>query len=113
MNAPSFEYFFRIKLARQEQTHTMKKERIEAAKVRLQFESLWGLVLMLLAREKQLHGDTMVQGRDGGSDCLKKQGREKQSCYDSPPGRLFDSKIMVELKILVVKLCHDHAVVVD
>ena len=69
--------FSRINLSRQEQTHTMKKERIEAAKVRLQFESLWGLVLMLLAREKQIHGDTMVQGRDGGSDCLKKQGREK------------------------------------
>ena len=79
LNAPSFEYFFRIKLARQEQTHTMKKERIEAAKVRLQFESLWGLVLMLLAREKQIHGDTMVQGRDGGSDCLKKQGSDKEN----------------------------------
>ena len=71
--------FSRIKLARQEQTHTMKKERIEAAKVRLQFESLWGLVLMLLAREKQMHGDSMVQGRDGGSDCLKKQAREENT----------------------------------
>ena len=27
-----------------------------------------------MAREKEVHGDTMVQGRDGGSDCLKKQG---------------------------------------
>ena len=71
--------FSRIKLSRQEQTHMMKKERIEAAKVRLQFESLWGLVLMLLAREKQMHGDTMVQGRDGGSDCLKKQAREENT----------------------------------
>ena len=31
---------------------------------------------------------------------------------DSRPGRLIDSKIMVELKILGVILCHDHAVVV-
>ena len=32
---------------------------------------------------------------------------------DSRPGRLIDSKITVELKILVVIPCHDHAVVVD
>ena len=32
---------------------------------------------------------------------------------DSRPGRLIYSKIMVELKILVVILCHEHAVVVD
>ena len=31
---------------------------------------------------------------------------------DSRPGRLMDSKIMVNLKILVVILCHEHAVVV-
>ena len=43
--------FLRIKLARQEQTHMMKKERLEATKVRLQFESLWGIVMMLLARD--------------------------------------------------------------
>ena len=29
------------------------------------------------------------------------------------PGRLIDSKIMVELNILVVILCHDHAVLVN
>ena len=32
---------------------------------------------------------------------------------DSRPGWLMDSKIMVELNILVVILCHDHAVVVN
>ena len=32
---------------------------------------------------------------------------------DSWPGRLIDSKIMDKLKILVIILCHDHAVVVD
>ena len=29
------------------------------------------------------------------------------------PGRLIDSKLMVELKIWVVIICHDDAVVVD
>ena len=32
---------------------------------------------------------------------------------DSRPGRLVDSKIMVELKIMGVMLCHGHAAVVD
>ena len=32
---------------------------------------------------------------------------------DSRPGQLIDSWIMVELKILVVILCHDHAVMVN
>ena len=33
--------------------------------------------------------------------------------HSSPPGRLIDSKIMVELKILVIILCHDHALLVN
>ena len=33
---------------------------------------------------------------------------------DSQPGRLIDSKIMVELKILfIILVCHNHAVVVE
>jgi hypothetical protein len=31
------------------------------------------LIKLVLVREKGMHGQTMVQGRDGGSDCLKKQ----------------------------------------
>ena len=38
---------------------------------------------------------------------------ESRVANDSRPGRLIDSKFMVELKILVVIICHDHAVVVD
>ena len=33
--------------------------------------------------------------------------------FYSQPGRLIDSKIVDELKILVIILCQDHTVVVD
>ena len=34
---------------------------------------MWELIKLLLVREKEQHGTSMVQGRDGGSDCLKSQ----------------------------------------
>lgn len=63
----------RIKLARLEQTHTMKKERSLAARAKAEHDLLWDMVKLILAREKEIHGPTMVQGRDGGNACLKKQ----------------------------------------
>ncbi len=51
----------------------MKKERTQAVKARLEYETLWEVVCLVLAREKEMHGPSMVQGRDGGSDCVKKQ----------------------------------------
>ena len=51
----------------------MKKQRVLAAEVRAEIDLLWDLVVLILAREKQQHGSTMVQGKDGGSNCLKKQ----------------------------------------
>jgi hypothetical protein len=66
-------YTFRVKLARQEQTYLMKKQRVLAAEARSEIDLLWDLVTMILAREKEQHGSTVVQGKDGGSNCLKKQ----------------------------------------
>ena len=51
----------------------MKKERLAAAKIKEEHDSLWGVVKLLLGLEKVSHGPTMVQGRDGGADCIKKQ----------------------------------------
>ena len=51
----------------------MKKQRVLAAEARSEIDLLWDLVTMILAREKEQHGSTMVQGKDGGSNCLKKQ----------------------------------------
>ena len=59
---------------------------------------------------------------DGGDDPKERlmQGSDSEKIIglgfirvanDSRPGWLINSKIMVELKILVVILCHDHAVV--
>ena len=36
-------------------------------------EALWELIKLLVVREKEQHGSTMIQGRDGGSDCIKSQ----------------------------------------
>ncbi|XP_040571104.1 uncharacterized protein [Lepeophtheirus salmonis] len=62
-----------VKLTRQVQTHTMKKQRVLAEECKKKCESLWSLVKTLLEREREMHGPTMVQGRDGGSACIKKQ----------------------------------------
>ena len=51
----------------------MKKQRTLATDVRSEIDLLWDLVKLILAREKEQHGGTMTQGRDGGSNCLKKQ----------------------------------------
>ena len=51
----------------------MKKERMLAMGVKIEHDSLWELIKLILMREKEIHGPTMVQGRDGGSECLKKQ----------------------------------------
>jgi len=63
----------RIKLIRQEQTYLMKKQRVLASETRAEIDLLWDLVVLILAREKQQHGSTMVQGKDGGINSLKKQ----------------------------------------
>ena len=36
-------------------------------------ELLWELIKLMLIREKEQHGTSMIQGRDGGSDCIKSQ----------------------------------------
>ena len=51
----------------------MKKQRVLAAEARSEIDLIWDLVTLILAREKEQHGSTMVQGKDGGSNCLKKQ----------------------------------------
>ena len=51
----------------------MKKQRVLAAEVRAEIDLLWDLVKLILAREKEQHGSTATQGRDGGSNCLRKQ----------------------------------------
>ena len=51
----------------------MKKQRVLAADARSEIDLLWEVIILILTREKELHGSTMVQGRDGGSNCLKKQ----------------------------------------
>ena len=66
-------YLFRIKLIRQEQTYLMKKQRTLASETRAEIDLLWDLVILILAREKQMHGSTMIQGKEGGINSLKKQ----------------------------------------
>lgn len=51
----------------------MKKERSLAGRAKAEHDLLWDLVKMILLREKEFHGPTMVQGRDGGNACIKKQ----------------------------------------
>ena len=63
----------RVKVQRQEQTHMMKKQRVLAEECKKEYASLWNLVKLCLLHEKESHGPSMVQGRDGGSTCIKKQ----------------------------------------
>ncbi|XP_059099295.1 uncharacterized protein LOC131893315 [Tigriopus californicus] len=63
----------RIKLHRMEQSFLMKGEKETAKDIRLEFDNLWEIVKLILEREKEIHGPTMMQGRDGGSETLKKQ----------------------------------------
>ena len=56
-----------------EQTHVLKKEQKLAKKVQEENEFLWNIVHLILDCEKDFHGPTMVNGRDVGKACLKKQ----------------------------------------
>ena len=47
---------------------------METAKdVRAEYDSLWEIVKLILEREKEIYGPTLIQGRDGGTEALKKQ----------------------------------------
>jgi ankyrin repeat protein len=62
-----------VKLARQEQTFSMKKQRVLANEAKQEQADIWDVVKLMLIREKEQHGTSMTQGRDGGSECIKKQ----------------------------------------
>lgn len=56
-----------------EQSYLMKGEKETAKDLRAEYDNLWEIVKLILEREKEIHGPTMIQGRDGGSETLKKQ----------------------------------------
>ncbi len=63
----------RVKLARAEQTFNMKKQRVLAAEAKRELDLVWEVIKLVLVREKEMHGTSMSQGRDGGSECIRKQ----------------------------------------
>ena len=74
------------------------------------FEIMWYSQLPCF----DVSGITSSSGADEASlvkRCYWK-GQKVRVAKDSRPGQLINTKIMVELKILVVILCHNHAVVV-
>ena len=72
-SALTMQMLARVKLERAEQTHNMKKQRVLAAEAKREGDQVWELVKLMLVREKEQHGTSMTQGRDGGSECIKKQ----------------------------------------
>ncbi len=72
-SALTIQMLARVKLARNEQTFMMKKQRVQAVEAKKEQEEIWEVVKLVLLREKELHGTSMTQGRDGGSDCIKNQ----------------------------------------
>eukprot|EP00095_Tigriopus_kingsejongensis_P006851 maker-scaffold176_size284796-snap-gene-0.15 protein:Tk06851 transcript:maker-scaffold176_size284796-snap-gene-0.15-mRNA-1 annotation:"hypothetical protein COCHEDRAFT_1105320" len=63
----------RIKLHRMEQSFLIKNDMETAKDIRAECDALWEVVKLILEREKEIHGPTMIKGRDGGSESLKKQ----------------------------------------
>ena len=45
----------------------------KASSAKAEHDSLWDILKQVLSREKEIHGPSMVQGRDGGIACLKRQ----------------------------------------
>ena len=72
-SALTMQMLARVKLERAEQTYNMKKQRVLATEAKKEGDQVWELVKLMLVREKEQHGTTMTQGRDGGSECIKKQ----------------------------------------
>ncbi len=56
-----------------EQSCLVKKDAEQAQRARDESGKLWDLVKLILEREREIFGPTMVQGRDGGSDAIRKQ----------------------------------------
>ena len=72
-SALTIQMLARVKLERAEQTYNMKKQRVLATEAKKEGDQVWELVKLMLVRVKEQHGTTMTQGRDGGSEWIKKQ----------------------------------------
>ncbi len=56
-----------------EQSFTVKNDAEQAKRARAEADRLWEIVKLVLERQKEIFGPTMVQGRDGGSAAIRKQ----------------------------------------
>ena len=62
LSALSIQMLARIKLARAEQTHIMKKQRVLACEAKKEQDEIWELIKIMLGREKEQHGHSKADG---------------------------------------------------